>query len=163
MQASVSSGTSGYVQDNSPTAETSYHARFYFNPHSATVTTTPLTLFVGLNGSNGTVFTVRLRKQNGLYQVSAVVTRANTATNTTVWYTISGTTFTAIEIAWQSGTSASFSLYTGGTLRQTLTGLNTSAQLLETVRMGPQGSLSGVGGTMYFDSFVSTRYAVIGL
>lgn len=163
MQASVSSGTSGYVQDNSPTAETSYHARFYFNPHSATMTTTPLSLFVGLNGSNGTVFTVRLRKQSGLYQVSALVTRANSATNTTVWYTVSGTTFTAIEIAWQSGTSASFSLYTGGTLRQTLTGLNTSAQLLETVRMGPQGSLSGVSGTMYFDSFVSTRYAVIGV
>jgi hypothetical protein len=150
------------VQNNSPAAETVYHARFYANPNSATVTTTAMPIFVGLTGTNGNVFTVQLRLYKGAYQVSGVVTRSG-GTTATGWYTISGSSFTAIEIAWQSGTSGSFSLYTGGTLRQTLTGLATNGLTLETVRLGPQGGLSSVSGRLYFDSFASNRTSYIGL
>jgi serine protease AprX len=163
MEASVSGGTSGYVQDNSPSAVTSYHARFYVNPHSAAVTTTAMPIFTGLTGAGGTVFTVQLRRlTNGTYQVSAIANRSG-GTSTTSWYGISGSTFTAVEIAWQSGGSASFSLYLAGTLRQTLTGLNTSGLTVGMARLGPQGGLAGVSGTLYFDSFVSTRTTYIGL
>ena len=163
MAATVSGGSSGYVQDNTPTAESSYRARFYINPNNAAVTSTAMPIFVGLTGANGNVFTVQLRRtNNGTYQVSAVVTRSG-GTTATKWYTISGNSFTAIEIYWQSGTSVPFSLYTGGTLAETLTGLNTSALTLETVRLGPQGGLANVTGTLYFDSFVSRRYTFIGL
>ena len=162
MAATMSGGNSGYVQDNSPAAETAYHARFYANPNSATVTTTAVPIFVGLTGTNSNVFTVQLRQYKGAYQVSGVVTRSG-GTTATGWYTISGSSFTAIEIAWQSGASASFSLYTGGTLRQTLTGLATNGLTLETVRLGPQGGLSSVSGKLYFDSFASNRTSYIGL
>jgi hypothetical protein len=162
MQASVSGGTSSYVQDNSPTAETSYHARFYVNPNSATVNTTPLTLFRGLTATGSTVFGVQLVRYNGIYAISLTVTRSNGVRNTTDWYMLTNNAFNAVEIGWQSSSSASVSLSIGGTLKQTLTGLNTSASTLEAVRLGPQGSLSGVSGTMYFDSFVSTRTTVIG-
>jgi hypothetical protein len=161
MAATVSGGTSGYVQDNSPTNENSYHARFYFNPNNATAGAGAVTIFSGLTSTNGSVFSVQLRK-NGSYQVRATVSRSG-GSSVTNWYNISANTFTAIEIAWASGPSSSFSLYTGGTLQQTLTLLNTSTFKLETVRLGPQGTLTGLAGTMYFDSFVSTRYTVIGL
>jgi hypothetical protein len=144
MAALVSGGTSGYAQNNAPTNETSYHARFYFNPANLTnVNATARTIFVGLNSANANVFTVQLRRNGGNYQVSAVVSRA-------------------IEIGWQNAASASFTLYTGGTLRQTLTALNTSAFTLDTVQLGPQGTLGTVGGTAYFDSFASTRNTVVG-
>ncbi len=162
MNAQVSGGASGYVQDNSPAAETSYHARFYFNPASlSNVNTTARTIFTGLSQAGQTVFTVQIRRSGGNYQVNAVVSRAG-GTSATNWYAIGNAAFTAIEIGWQSGSAASFSLYAGGVLRQTLTGLNTSAYTLETARLGPQGSLGTVTGAAYFDSFASKRATVVG-
>ncbi len=166
MAAAVSGGASGYVQDNSPAVDATYHARFYFNPNNYTSTTngTARTIFTGLTGSGGNVFTVQVRRQsNGTYQVSATVNGSG-GTTSTAWVTISAAAFTRIEVAWASGSSASFSLYVGSSTTPTftLTGLNTSAIKLETVRLGPQGVLTGVGGTMYFDNFVSTRNTVIG-
>jgi hypothetical protein len=162
MQAQVAQNTSGYVQDNTPTAETSYHARFYFNPNNVNITTAPRTIFTGLSAANQAVFQVQVRRSGGNYQASAVVSRAG-GTTATNWFNISNNTYTAIEIAWASGNPASFALYTGGTLRQTLTNLDTSAFTLDTVLLGPQGALNGLNGTTwYFDSFVSTRRTVIG-
>ena len=162
MEAQVAQNTSGYVQDNTPAAETSYHARLYFNPNNMTINTTPRTIFSGLDAATQTVFQVQVRFSGGNYQASAMASHAGgmAATN---WFNISNNAYTAIEIAWISGNPASFSLYTGGTLQQTLTGLDTSAFTLDAALLGPQGVLNGLNGTIwYFDSFVSTRYTVIG-
>ena len=170
MQAQITGGTSGYVQDNTPITETTYHARFYLNPNSLTYTsngnaTTARTIFMGLNAANQTAFQVQLRRTNstatGTFQVRAVVARSGGNT-TTSWFTIPNNAYTAIEIDWSSATSASFRFYTAGVLRQTRSGLNTSAYLLDTVRLGPQGGLNGINGTLYLDSFVSTRRTLIG-
>jgi len=169
MQAAISSGTSGYVQDNTPANETSYRARFYFNPNGYTTgnggNPTPVTIFSGLNTASATVFQVQYRRSSNTgYQVCLVVSRAGGGggTTSTSWYTINNNAWNAIEIAWQSAASASASLYTGGTLRQTLTVLNTSGFTLDTVRLGPQGTGLPNSGTVYFDSFISTRNLYIG-
>jgi hypothetical protein len=160
LRAGISSGVSGYVQDNRASPESSYRARFYFNPNGTT--SAGHDILVAVNGST-TVFRVQYRTNLGQAQVRAVVTRAlgTTATN---WFAIGAAGPNAIEVAWQSGTSASFSLYTGGALRQTLTGLNTSALTLRVAaaRLGPQNVGSAVSGTEYFDEFVSTRTTPIG-
>jgi hypothetical protein len=161
MRALISGGTSGYVQDNSPTNETQYHARFYFNPNGATVQTgNPQSILVGLNAANQNVFQVQTRRNNGQYQIRASVSRVG-GTTTTNWHTITNTHH-AIEIAWQAGTSASFMLYIDGALKQTLTGLNTNTLRVDTVRLGPQSALGGVTGAEYFDNFTSTRTTYIG-
>lgn len=164
MQAAISSGTSGYVQDNSPTAETTYHARFYINPHGVTLGTTTITIFKGLNGTNGTVFAVLLRKSGGVYQVSLAVTSVN-GTSTSSWVALTGGQWNSVEIAWQSAPAATVSLYVNNTNSSapnaTISPLDTSAQTLETVQLGPQGTLSGVSGSIYFDSFASTRFTFI--
>jgi hypothetical protein len=168
MQALISSGTSGYVQDAGPANETSYRARFYFNPAGYTTgnggNPTAVTIFNGLNAGNSTIFQVQYRRStNTGYQVRLVVNRAGGGggTSTTSWYAINNNAWNAIEIAWQSAASASASLYTGGALRQTLTGMDTSAYTLDAVRLGPQGTLPN-SGTVYFDSFISTPNLYIG-
>jgi FtsP/CotA-like multicopper oxidase with cupredoxin domain len=165
MRARIQGNTPGYVTDGTPNLENSYHARFYFNPRGTTTGNAgpTLTIFSGQNAAGTTFFQVQYQRLNaGSYRVRLSVLHAG-GTPTTNWYPIAGNAWNAIEIAWQSGTNASASLYTGGTLRQTLTGLNTSAYLLDGVRLGPStGFVNTSVGTMYFDSFVSTRNSVIG-
>jgi len=167
MQARVNGNTPGYVTDGTPILDPSYHARFYFNPHGTTTGNVlqAVTIFAGQNAAGTNIFQVQYRRLNaggGTYQVRLAVLRAG-GTSTTNWYNITNNAWNAIEIAWQSGTNATASLYTNGTLRQSLTGLNTSAYLLDAVRLGPSaGLVAGASGTMYFDSFVSTRNTVIG-
>lgn len=168
MQATIAAGVSGFVEDRTPTADPSYHARFYLNPNNLAYTSnpvaaTPRTIFIGLNAADQSVFQVQMRRQNrfGNFQVRALVYRAggNTATS---WFNIPNNAYTSIEIDWSSATSASFRFYTAGTLRQTITGVNTSALKLDTVRLGPQGAWTNVTGTMYLDNFVSTRRTYVG-
>jgi serine protease AprX len=160
MQALISRSTSGYVADTTPANETSYHARFYFNANGVTAGSVAHDILVGLNAANQTVFRVQLRRSGGNYQTGVQVMRSRGTTSTS-WYNI-GTGFHAIEIAWQSASKASVGLSIDGAVKQTLTGLDTSAYKLEAIRLGPQGTLSNVAGTEYFDSFVSTRNTVIG-
>ncbi len=152
MQASVNS-QNRYVTDQTPAAETSYRARFDFNPNGANGTNITREIFRGLDG-NTTLFTVSVRRQSNAYQVGATVVRAGGQTSTN-WYTISSSSYTAIEIAWAAGNPVTFSLSTNGAVRQTLTGLNTSAYALDTVQLGPRGST--LGTTWYFDNFTSAR------
>lgn len=160
LQATISSGTSGYVINNSPNNETSYHARFYFHPHSAAISSTAQDILVGRNASNQVVFRVQLRLSSSKYQISSLVTRSGGTTSTS-WYTISNA-YHPIEIAWQAGASASFTLYIDGVAQQTLTKLNTSAYTIKTIWLGPSAGLSGSPGSEFFDNFVSKRSSYIG-
>ena len=161
LQAAITGNTPSYVQDNTPAAETSYRARFYFDPNGLNPGTGTPTLFVGLNGANTVIVRVQLRRNAGQYQVRAVVARAGGNTNT-AWYTVTDAAH-AIEIEWASGTAAAFRLYIDGTLRKTLGNLNTSAYVLESVRLGPSAGLTAaMSGTLYFDAFVSRRATYIG-
>ncbi|KPV49240.1 hypothetical protein SE17_33760, partial [Kouleothrix aurantiaca] len=100
------------------------------------------------------------RLSSGAYQVRAVVQRSGGTTSTS-WYTITNAAH-PVEIAWQSASSAAFSLYVDGALKQTLSSLNTSAYTLDSVRLGPSSISSKSSGTEYFDAFVSTRTTLIG-
>jgi hypothetical protein len=171
--AGGAAATSGFVQDNSPNAEASYHGRFYINPQSLISGTganpTAIDLFKGLSGDGvgNTVFTVQYRRStttganNNRAQVRLNVTR-NGGTTSTNWFNISDTNYTSVEVAWASGASVTSSLSTGGTVRQNLTALDTSANTLGSVQLGLQGTLTNISGTIRIDSFVSTKTTVIG-
>jgi len=164
MQATLGSGTAaGYVSDTSPTSETYYHARFYFNPHGANPGNGQVTIFSGLNASNAALFQVQFRKSGSNYQLRGSALSNGTSINTS-WFTISNNAAHAVEIAWSSATSSFLQFYTDGTLKQTLSNLNTSAYSVETVRLGPSAGVSGTSsGSMYFDAFISTRSLLLGL
>ncbi len=166
MAATMTGITPGYVTDITPVLDPSYHARFYFNSNGAlTGQNQAYTIFAGLDAANATIFRVQFRRQNqggGTWQIRASALSGGTFANTG-WFTIADGAPHSIEIAWASGASTSFGLYIDGTLVQTLTGLDTSANLLDAVRLGPSAGLTvDASGTLYFDAFVSTRYTVIG-
>ena len=168
MAADITGGTDGFVTDDTPDAEISYHARFYFNPNSALSSNNqPITLLDGQDAGSNSIFRVEYRRRNaqgGTYQVRGVVQTAGGEENTG-WVNINDNSANAVEIAWESGTNAGFSLYVHGGLQATLTGLDTSANFLDTVHLGPSGG-SGLNvsasGPVYLDAFVSTRYTIIG-
>lgn len=164
LQAVLSGNTPGYVVSNSPANELNYNARFYFNPNNTGTGTGQHDIFSGSNSAAKVLFRVQYRKTStGVLQVRGLVVDINSVTTSTNWYTISNAAH-AVEISWHSAGSASFSLYIDGTVKQTLSGLNTSGYLLKQVRLGPSASLnSSTTGTEYFDNFSSTRGTFIGL
>jgi subtilisin family serine protease len=161
MQASIAGNTPGYVVDNHPNNETSYHARFYFNPNGTTTNSSQHDLFVGRNAANTPIFRVQYRRNSvGQYQMRAAAL-VSVGQSFTSWFSTTNSAH-AVELAWQSSTSGSLSLYIDGSLQQTLGG-NTSAYQLKSVQLGPSGGLAaGMSGTEYFDAFVSTRIDYIG-
>jgi len=162
MQVAVNGTATAFVTDGTPVLDPEYHARFYLNPNGLNTNNQPVTIFSGLNAAGTLMFQVQYRGTAAASSVRFVVTRGGGST-ATAWYAVSQTAFTAIEISWARGAAASASLYTGGILRQTLTGLNTNAYQLDQVRLGPSAGLqAGWTGTLYFDDFVSTRTTVIG-
>lgn len=168
MAADISGGTAGYVTDGTPDAESTYHARFYFNPNSTLgQNNAEITLLDGQDAGATSIFRVEYRRRNaqgGTYEVRGVVVTAG-GDQPTNWVAINNNSANAIEIAWESGAAASFSLYVHGGLQETLAGLDTSAYVLDAVHLGPSsgdGLNGNASGAVYVDAFVSTRYTVIG-
>ena len=150
-----------YVTNNSPVAETTYHARFAFNANtlrSGTAATTALTIFEGRTGNNNQVFTVQYRWTTATGpQVRAVLSRTG-GTSTGAWVTLTGAG-QLLQVDWTSATAGSLRLTVNSVAQPLLTG-NTSNLLLESVRLGITAgatNTTGSTGIAYFDSFLSTR------
>lgn len=158
MAVALAPGGIAYVTENTSSALTSYNARFYFHPNGSRAPNAGVTILAGLNSGNNTIFAVQYRRQNpaSAPQVRGVVMRAGGTTNTN-WVTLTNEPH-AVEVVWQSGTSVPFALYIDGVQRQVRNNLNTSANTLDSVRMGPSAGLAGtLTGTQYFDAFMSKR------
>jgi hypothetical protein len=162
LSVQISGSSTSYVTDSRPAAETSYHARFWFNPRGMLTAGKSVDVLTGRSSGGSTLFRVQYRlSSGGQPQVRTGVARSGGTTYTS-WFTIANASH-SIEIGWQAATSAKFTFAIDGATVQTLTGLATSADRLETVRLGPSGGLaSGMTGTLYFDGFVSTRTSPIG-
>jgi hypothetical protein len=165
MQVAFTGNQPGYVTDNSPANETTYHARFYFNPRGTLSGNTQMDIFAARNTVGVNVVRVQYRRTGaggGTYQVRLSVSRFGGTTNTN-WVTITNNAAHYIELDWQSAASATARFYVDGVLQQTLTGLNTAAFTVDTVLLGPSGGLvATAGGTPYFDQFESRRTSYIG-
>ena len=161
LRAVVNGNSPSYVQDGSPADESSYHARFYFNPNSTKTGGAASYILTGLNSNGVLLFSVQYRTSGTSYQVCLSVTSNGNQVKTN-WKTISNMSH-AIELAWEAKTNASASIYVDGVLVQTLTKLNTLIYRLDRVRLGPSGGLNSAStGTEFFDAFVSNRSIYIG-
>ena len=163
MQALINNTSPIYVTDQSPNAETSYHARFYFSPNGMIPKGTGVQdIFAGYTSNGTSIFKVQFRRSSSSYQIRGLIVNNSGGSLTTNWYTISNASHT-IEIAWQAAASGSLSLWIDGALKQTRSGVATGNYRLEEVRLGPSnGITSGSTGAEYFDGFVSTRNTYIG-
>ena len=169
LQVTLPGGTgnrASYVTDNSPTAETTYHASFGFN--ASTLTTgananSVLTLFEARTAA-AQVFAVQFhRTAAGVNQVRTVMSRSGTTAVTGAWVTLPAGDHT-IRVDWTSGPATGAN---AGSLKLLLDGVqvalqtgNTSTLRVETARLGLTAGVTtaaSMSGTAYFDSFVSTR------
>ncbi len=161
LRARLNGNSPSYVKDASPVDEPEAHARFWFDPNGTTTNGLTTTIMSGLTSNGGAIFRVQYRTSAGDQQVRGLVLRSG-GRSTTAWQTISNAPH-AIEMAWASASSASFSLYVDDTLSQTLTALNTSAWHLQQIRLGPSAGLSaGMQGVLRFDDYLMARNAHIG-
>ncbi len=162
----------GYVTDNSPAAETGYHARFVFDPKtltSGTNASSTLTLFDGKTGNNSSAFAIQFhRTAAGLNQIRSVFSPGVGQSVNRPWSTLTTGQHT-IQLDWIGGpatpgpTGGSLVLKVDGNPVDTFTG-NTASLKLETVRLGVIGTTNtttgGSSGAAWFDSFLSTRFTL---
>ncbi len=168
MQALIDSNGAIYVVDNTPAAETSYRARFYFDPNSITMSNgNAHYLFYGYSGTTLVVTRVELRRSNNLYQLRAAILTDGNAWRTTSWFTISDAP-QPLEISWLASTAAganngSLTFWIDDVQLASLTGVDNDTHRLESIRLGAiAGVDSGTRGTYYFDSYESRRLTYIG-
>jgi len=155
-------GGISYVQDNSPTAEPSYHARFVFHPNGSLPGTGNQTIFAGLSSSGQVLVAVIFhRTSGGVYQLALQATSGN-RTNTTSWVTITNGAHT-VELAWRAASSGSASLLVDATAAGSLSSLSTATARIETARLGPSAGVANTTqGSELFDAFASTHTTAIG-
>ncbi|MET3805066.1 FtsP/CotA-like multicopper oxidase with cupredoxin domain [Nakamurella sp. UYEF19] len=162
-----------YLTDNSPTAETSYHARFVFNRNTLVAgvqsgNPRTLTVFQGLTATNGSVFTVEFGLNAGTPALRTVMVRSAGGNLTGLWVNLP-TGSTTVQVDWAAGpatgvTAGTLLLRFNGTIRTMTTG-NTSAMRMETALLGITAGFTTTNagttlGTAYFDSFLSTRFTL---
>jgi hypothetical protein len=157
----------GYLTDNTPAAETSYHGRFVFNRNtltSGTNTSTALSLLQTRTAANGQVFALEYRYAAGSAQVRTVLDRSGAGALTGAWVTLTPGNHT-LQVDWTSGpatggSAGSLRLLVDGVSRSLQTG-NTSTLRIETTWVGVSAGLSSSSaGQAYFDTFNSTRYTM---
>ena len=167
LQAVIDDTTPIYVEDDTPTAEARYRARFSFDPNAVTLPAGEDHDILDGRTSSATVFRVQLLFVNGAYHVRAKVRNdAGVDINTTSFPITDAPHL--IEAHWQAASApgandGALSLWLDGALRQTVTGLDNDTLRIDEARLGPSGSLNaGTSGTEYFDAFEWGRQIAIG-
>ncbi|MEO8229475.1 MAG: SdrD B-like domain-containing protein [Chloroflexota bacterium] len=149
------------VMDASPANESTYNARFYFDPNGARTGKGQQTIFVGKSATGKLLFQVQYRRHLGKYQVRTILTLRNGQLRTSGWYRIRDGA-NAIEVSWKASSKGFLRHYVDGRSKKTLTG-NTRGLRLDRVRLGLVGTVPKLSrGTLFFDGFVSTRNTYIG-
>ncbi|MEW6179159.1 MAG: RHS repeat-associated core domain-containing protein [Chloroflexota bacterium] len=163
LQAVVNDTTTAYLQDNSPTAEPRYRARFYFDPNSAVMSNGHSQfIFVALDESlsqNNDILRLRLNYQNG-YRLRIEGRQNDGSLSYGTYQTLSDEAH-FIEFDWQAAANGRVDVYLDGQLVNTLY-LTTDQLRVDSVRLGPQVMTAGVSGTLFFDAFESRRASYIG-
>jgi PKD repeat protein len=167
MQAVMDDNAPLYAQDNHPSAEAHYRARFYFDPNSLPMANgNGQYLFAGYSGSMADVFSVHLLYSGGQYRTRASLTSDGGGYYFTPSVPLSdGPHF--IEVEWQAASAPGASdgyatLWLDGVQVATRTGVDNDGLRLEQVRLGPTGVDTGTRGTTFFDEFESHRENYIG-
>jgi hypothetical protein len=172
MQAVVNDTTGIYVLDDSPSAETHYRARFYFNTNGfdpgEAQSHFRTRIFIAFDNAGQRQITVVHKRQSGQYSVEGRVRRDDGTRADTGFIDIpAGENF--VEVGWnrasQQGVSDGdfvFIVDGNGESTITLTGIDNGAANVESARLGAMSVKTGASGTLFFDQFESRRTTPIG-
>ncbi|MEO7838591.1 MAG: hypothetical protein ABIU06_04500, partial [Anaerolineales bacterium] len=172
MSAAITSTTGMEVNDDRPTLEPRYRARFYFDPNSIGMADGDLhNIFQGYSYSPYTDlyaidFRVDFRYSGGAYQVRGSILNDSGAATNTIWKTITDASH-FIEVDWAASTAAGanngyLTFWVDGVQEDNKTGIDNDTRHIDRVKLGPSGLDAGTSGTYYFDAFESRRQSYIG-
>ena len=161
-----------FLTDNSPTADTSYHARFVFNRNTLVAGVQngarTLTVFQGQTATGQSAFTVEYGLNGTTPALRTVMVRSAGGNLTGAWVNLP-TGANTVQVDWVAGpatgsTAGTLVLKLNGIVRSTTTG-NTSGMRLETALLGVITGFTNTNagttlGSAYFDSFLSTRFTL---
>jgi hypothetical protein len=170
LQALVDDTNPIYVQDDRPSAENRYRARFYFDPNGFDPGEASFhfrtRIFIGFDASGVRLVTLVLKRQAGVYSVEGRARRNDGTRADTGFFTITdGPHF--LELDWRRATApgasdGSLELWIDNGSVATLTGIDNDASPVDFVRMGAIAVKTGAAGTLYYDQFESRRQFLIG-
>jgi len=168
LQAVIDDNNAIYVTDDSPSAETRYRARFYFDPNTIVMKNNDNHyLFQGYSGTSAAVIRVQLRYSNGNYQIRAALRNDSSTWTSSSWFSITDAPH-PIEIDWRAATAngannGGLTLWIDGTQRANLTGIDSDTRRIDRVQLGAVSGIdNGTRGAYYFDAFDSRRQTSIG-
>ena len=162
LALAVRSSQATYLIDTTPSAATSYHARFGFDARRLKTRSAVVDIFSALDRRGSWVMSVQYRRSSkGPGQVRVATRRAH-GTTYTKWATLPDGRHT-IEVGWYAASTSKVRLWVDTRLVSAATGVNTRGLAIETVRLGPtRGLTSSMAGYLRFDRFVSSRGSRIG-
>jgi len=168
LQVAIDDNNAIYVRDDSPSAETHYRARFYFDPNSISMANNDAHyLFYGYAGTSTLVLRVEFRFSKGNYQLRAALRNDSNSWKRGSWFTIADTLH-FIEIDWRAATAngannGGLTLWIDGAQRANLTGVGNDTRRLDHMKLGAVSGIdTGTRGAYYFDGFESRRQTYIG-
>ena len=170
LQALVDDTGALYVQDDTPSGENRYRARFYFDPNGfdpgEAQSHFRTRIFIAFDNTPVRVMTLVLKRQGGAYSVEGRVRRNDGTRADTGFFPITdGPHF--FEVDWRRASApaaldGSFTLLIDNSVASTLTALDNDSSPVDFARMGAFSIKTGAAGTLYFDQFESRRQVFIG-
>jgi hypothetical protein len=158
------------VQDDTPSGESRYRARLYFNPNGfdpgEAQSHFRTRILIAFDGSGTRLITLVLKRQGGAYSVEGRVRRNDGTRADTGFFPITdGPHF--LELDWvrssaPGASDGSFTLRIDNAPVSALTFLDNDGSPVDFVRMGALSIKTGAGGTLYYDQFESRRQVFIG-
>jgi hypothetical protein len=163
MQAVITGTTDLYVEDWSPTKETHYSTRFYFDPHSVSIPNGGSFYILSNNDLR-----ILLKNNAGTYQLRADIYKEDTNS----WMTGSFINITnsrqLLEVEWKAASSALvhdgyLKFWINDSLVDTRSNVDNDTRVVNYIDLGAMWSIpSGTSGTIYFDAFESRQGSHIG-
>jgi hypothetical protein len=170
LQAFVNDTNALFVQDDTPSAENRYRARFYFDPNGfdpgESQSHFRMRILIAFDDSGFRVITLVLKRQAGAYSVEGRV-RLNDGTRAdTGFFPIAdGPHFFEVDWIRSAGPGIANGLFTlriDNVAVSTLVDLDNDSIPVDFVRMGALSIKTGAAGTLFYDQFESRRQRLIG-
>jgi hypothetical protein len=164
LAVNIADNTPAYLVDESPSAESRYRARFYFDPNSILMNAGEgHNLFVVQQSPTSTVFWMQFLKFSSGYTIRFIVLDDNLGYRNLSYLALSDGPH-RIEVDWQAGTGNGYlRVWLDGVFAGGITNLANASQVVERALLGPSAGIDTfTRGTYFLHEFESRRETEIG-
>lgn len=168
LQATLDDNTTLFVTDDSPAGESSYRARFYFDPNTIAMNHLDThQILMAYQGTTSPVLRLYFQKFDAIYKVRVSAKKDNNTWANSRWFNLADKP-QPIEIYWKAATTPGaqnglLRMWIDGVLKANKTLIDNASLRIDRVRLGAVAGIDpGTRGIYYFDDFISRRNTYIG-